>query len=162
MTQERSRRRLIRSYGGPIWTLPVLIGCLVVTGYAAEKILKGPMALRIFLWFAAAAVLHDFVLFPAYTLLDRAAGAIGLAQRATSRPVINYIRVPGALSLLMLLIYAPTILGRGSRTFYAASGLGRIDVFVRWMLLSVSLFAVSGVVYVLRLLLNRHSLKERS
>ena len=161
MTRERSRRLWIRSYGGPIWTLPVLLGCLVVTGYAAEKILKGPMALRIFLWFAAAALLHDFVLFPAYTLLDRAAGAIRVTHGTRTRPIINYIRVPAALSLLLLLIFAPTILGRGSQTFYAASGLGQTDVFARWALLSVGFFVVSGAVYLFRLLISRYSPKER-
>jgi hypothetical protein len=162
MTRTRLRQLWIRSYGGPVWTLPVFIGCLLVTGYVADKIVEGPMAFRIIVWFAAAAVLHDFVLFPAYTLLDRATGAIRLPRSAGLHSAINYVRVPAALSLLMLLIFAPTIVGRGSRAFYAASGLGRIDVFVRWVLLSLAFFVISGAVYLIRFLLSRHSTKERT
>jgi hypothetical protein len=154
-------RKWLRRYGGPAWSLPLFLGCLAVNGYVTEKILSGPMALRIFAWFAAAAVLHDFVLFPAYSAIDR---LVGLTQRnrdSTRQPVINYLRIPAALSLLMLLIYLPTILGRGSATFHAASGLGRTNVFLRWVLLSLGSFAVSGAVFVARRMRFRHSSKER-
>jgi hypothetical protein len=149
-------------YGGPVWTLPVLIGCFAVTGYVVDKLINRPMAVRIIAWFAAAAILHDFVLFPAYSLIDRAITAVGREPNSGRSPVINYIRVPAGLSLLTLLIYLPTILGRGAGAFHAASGLGRVDVFVRWALLSLGFFAVSGAVYLFRLLLFRHSTKERT
>jgi hypothetical protein len=156
-----NNRRWLRLYGGPVWSLPLLLGCLTVTGYVAEKILSGPMALRIFVWFAAAAVLHDFVLFPAYSAIDRLVSATQRNLDSARQPVINYFRVPASLSVLMLLICLPTILGRGSGTFHAASGLGQTNTFLRWILLSVSFFAVSGAVFVLRLLRFRHSTKER-
>jgi hypothetical protein len=153
--------RWLRLYGGPAWSLLILLGCLAVTGYVAEKILSGPMALRIFVWFAAAAVLHDFVLFPAYSAIDRLVSATQRKPDSGRQPVINYFRIPAALSLLLLLIYLPTILGRGSATFHAASGLGQTNVFLRWILLSLSFFAVSGAVFAARLLRFRHSTKER-
>jgi hypothetical protein len=150
-----------RLYGGPLWTLPILIGCFAVTGYVADKVVSGPMAVRIIVWFAAAAVLHDFVLFPAYSLIDRAISAWRPRAGSTLIPVINYVRVPAALSLLMFLIYLPTIFGRGAGAFHAASGLGQIDIFLRWVLLSLGFFIVSGVIYLFRLLMFRHSTKER-
>jgi hypothetical protein len=159
MSRDRRWRRL---YGGPIWTLPVLLGCLALTGYVADKVINGPMASRIIVWFAAAALLHDFVLFPAYSLIDRVMSAIHARSRIERNPVVNYVRVPAALSLLMLLIYLPTILGRGVDTFHAASGLGRTDMFLRWLLLSLSFFGASGAVYLFHLLRFRHSTKERS
>jgi hypothetical protein len=139
-----------------------MIGCLGVTGYVADKILSGPMAARILIWFAAAAVLHDFVLFPAYSLIDRAVGTLQRHLGPKPQPIVNYIRVPAALSSLLLLIYLPTILGRGARVFRAASGLGQIDVFLRWALLSLGFFTVSGAVYLCRFLMSRRPTKERS
>lgn len=159
MSRDRGLRRL---YGGPVWTLPILLGCLAVTGYVADKVINGPMAIRIIVWFAAAAALHDFVLFPAYSLMDRAMGRVQARSEIGPIPVINYVRVPAALSLLTLLIYLPTILGRGAGAFHAASGLGRIDVFIRWVLLSLGFFVVSGVIYLSRILMFRHSTKERT
>lgn len=144
-----------------MWTLPVLIGCLAITGYVVDKVISGPMAVRIIIWFAAAAILHDFVLFPAYSLIDRVMGAIRPRSGSTSQPIINHVRVPAVLSALMLLIYLPTILGRGAGAFHAASGLGQVDIFFRWVLLSLGFFAVSGAVYFVRFLLSRHSIKER-
>jgi hypothetical protein len=157
--RETSWRRL---YGGPVWSLPVLIGCLVVTGYIADKVISGPKAFRILVWFAAAAVLHDFLLFPTYSLIDRATVAVGRKFGSVRRFDVNFLRVPAALSLLMLLIYLPTILGRGAGAFHAASGLGQIDIFLRWVLLSLGFFALSGALYLVRLLLFRHTNKERS
>ena len=164
MNVQRSAARLrqvfFRAYGGPFWTLPILIACFLVTGYAADKVIRGPNAVRILVWFAAAAVLHDFVLFPAYSLLDRAARSLPFRRHLAARPIINYLRIPAALSLLMLLIYAPTILGRGQRAFFAASGLGKADVLLRWLLLSLAFFAASGALYLFRFLLSRHHVKE--
>jgi hypothetical protein len=60
----------------------------------------------------------------------------------------------------MLLIYLPTILGRGSRTFRAASGLGQTNILFRWVLLSLAFFAISGTLLLVRLLLFRNSTRE--
>jgi hypothetical protein len=106
--------------------------------------------------------LHDVVLFPAYALLDRSLVAAQAKWSTQRPPVINYIRVPAALAILFLLIWLPTILGRGTRTFLAASGLPATDEFLRWLLLSLVFFGVSGGLYLIRLIRVRRTTEEQS
>ena len=63
-------------------------------------------ASNVVLWLVAAVILHDLVLLPTYSVLDR------LAQK-TVRGAINYVRVPLGLSLLMLLVFWGTIREQG-------------------------------------------------
>lgn len=101
------------------------------------------MRLDIVLWFVAAAVLHDLVLLPVYSLLDRA------AQR-TARGAVNYVRVPAGLSLLTLAVFAGTITGKGNGAYARVSGRAYEGYLARWLLLTAALFALSGAVYAVR------------
>ena len=81
----------------------MLLGCLALGAvYAAHKV-AGISAQwpRMLVWFVAAAVLHDLLLFPVYTGLDR---VLLVADRAAPRrvPLVNHLRVPAALSALLL------------------------------------------------------------
>lgn len=60
-----------RHYGANPLHLLVLLGCFALTGYAATRVAAGPTLPRILLWFAAALVAHDLILFPLYALADR-------------------------------------------------------------------------------------------
>jgi hypothetical protein len=95
---------------------------------------------RIVLWLAGAVVLHDAVLWPAYTALDR----LG----RTARP--NYVRVPLGISALLLLVFFPVVCGKGDRTYARVSGLEWQGYAGRWLLVSAALFVVSGALYVIR------------
>ncbi len=94
-------------------------------------------------WLAAAVILHDLVLLPAYSALDR------LGARATGRAV-NYVRVPAGISLLLALVFLPVIAGKGERAFMRASGLRFEGYLGRWLLATAVLFAASGVLYLIR------------
>jgi Kef-type K+ transport system membrane component KefB len=96
------------------------------------------------LWLAGAVVLHDLVLWPAYTLLDR------LARRGRPAGWANYVRVPVAISALLLLAFFPVICGKGERTYMRVSGQTWDGYAGRWLLVSGLLFLVAGALYLVR------------
>jgi hypothetical protein len=94
-------------------------------------------------WLVAAVVLHDLVLLPLYSGLDRV-GRLG-AGRA-----INHVRVPAAISLLLLGVFWGTISGRGEGAYRRVSGMGFDGYAERWLLVTAGLFLLSGLVYLVR------------
>ena len=130
-------------YGAsPVHLLAHLI-LLPLIGWALLTVLDFRAAANVALWLIAAVILHDLILLPAYSTLDR------LGQLAT-RGAINYVRVPAGLSLLMLLVFWGTIRGKGEGAFKRVSGLEYEGYFARWLLVTAALFAVSGAIYLLR------------
>lgn len=97
---------------------------------------------NVLLWFVGAILLHDVLALPLYTALDRA------AQVATRGPAVNYVRVPVALSGLLLLVYFPLILDRSGVA--RLSGEEPVDYLSRWLIVSGLLFAGSALVFVVR------------
>jgi hypothetical protein len=130
-------------YGAsPIHLLAHLIA-LPIVGWALLTVLDFRAASNVVLWLIGAVILHDLILLPAYSTLDR------LAQLAT-RGAINYVRVPAGLSLLMLLVFWSTIRGKGTGNFHFASGLSYHGYFGRWLLVTAGLFALSGALFLAR------------
>jgi hypothetical protein len=130
-------------YGAsPVHLLAHLI-LLPIVGWALLTVLDFRAASNVVLWLVGAVILHDLILLPAYSTLDR------LAQGAT-RGAINYVRVPAGLSLLMLLVFWSTIRGKGTGNFHFASGLSYHGYFSRWLLVTAGLFAISGALYFVR------------
>jgi len=99
---------------------------------------------RIALWLAGAVVVHDAVLWPAYTLLDR------LARRGRPAGWANYVRVPVGISALLLLAFFPVICGKGERTYMRVSGQTWDGYAGRWLFVSAALFLVAGAIYLAR------------
>jgi hypothetical protein len=66
-------------------------------------------------------------------------------------PVINYVRVPAAFSMLLLLVWFPLILGLSARTYHRASGLVTSPYLGRWLAVTGVLFAASAASYALAL-----------
>jgi hypothetical protein len=100
-------------------------------------------------WFAAAVIAHDLLLFPMYALADRLLGA-----RQTRRhrvPARNYLRVPALGSGLTLLVFLPGIIQQGAATYLAATGQTQQPFLGRWLLLTAVMFATSAAVYTARL-----------
>lgn len=93
-------------------------------------------------WFVAAVVAHDLLLFPVYALADRLLGA--RRPRAAAR---NYLRVPALGSALTLLVFLPGIIQQGGATYLAATGQTQEPFLGRWLLLTAVMFATSAVVY---------------
>ncbi len=121
------------------------------------------------MWFAVAIIGHDLILFPLYSAADRSvrrllrgrAGGLRAshgAERGDVRasaggavvagpPVVNYLRVPTAFSLMLLLVWFPLILGLSGRTYRRASGLSASPYLGRWLGVTGAFFAVSAVCY---------------
>jgi hypothetical protein len=141
-----------RRYGaGPLHLLS-LVACFALTGYVVTRVLAGPEGLRILVWFAGAALAHDLLLWPLYALADRTATAAARRHpdRLPSVPWINHLRVPAVLSAVMLAVSLPLVFRWSEPTYRAASGLTESPYLGRWLLLSGAAFAVSAVVYALR------------
>ena len=105
----------------------------------------------IVVWFAAAIIIHDLVLFPIYALADRFLLATRSDRRPSKVPVLNYIRIPALGAGLTLLLFLPGIIEQGAPTYLAATGQTQDPFFGRWLLLTAAMFAASAVVYAIRL-----------
>ena len=93
---------------------------------------------RIVVWLVAAVVLHDLVLFPAYTVAGRLVGRS------------PYVRVPLAVSALLLLVFFPVMCGKGEGAYTRVSGVEWDGYAERWLLVSALLFLGSGILYAVR------------
>jgi hypothetical protein len=124
-----------------------LAGHLAVLGVAAWALVhvfaRLEAALEVVVWLVAAIVLHDLLLLPAYSGLDRIAARL-------SGAAINHVRVPAGICLLLLLVFLPVIAGKGDAGFRRVSGDSLDGYLGRWLLVSALLFAASGVVYAVR------------
>jgi hypothetical protein len=127
-----------------------LLGYLVVTaGPATLWKPEGTWWKSMAVWFAAAIVLHDLVLFPIYSLADR---LLGVAHQPDQNlPVRNYLRVPALGSGLLLLVFLPDIIRQGATKYFQDTGLSQEPFLGRWLMLTAVMFAVSAVTYAVRL-----------
>ena len=116
---------------------------LPLCAWALLEMIDGRTAQRIAVWLVACVVVHDLVVFPVYSGADR-----GLRRIAGG--AVNYVRVPAALSVLMLVVFWGTISGAGERAYTAVSGRQFDGYATRWLLVTAALFAGSAVVYLLR------------
>jgi hypothetical protein len=134
----RSPRAFLRRYGGSPLHLAGLAACLLVAGYAAVRLL-GARPAAVLLWFVGAAVANDLLLVPLYVLLDRTG-----RRRGGYPPWWNHVRVPAALSLLLLLVWFPEITRR-SRAYPRLTTLDASGYLGRWLAVSGVLFALSAL-----------------
>jgi hypothetical protein len=148
-----TRPRLTPPVGSPLQLL--LLACtFALSGYAGLRLLEGDW-FGVVLWFVGAALLHDLVLLPLYAAADRA------LVRATGprRRWAGYVRVPAALSLLLLLVWFPLITGQVADRYRAVTGLSADRFLARWLLVTAVLFGGSALVFVVRW---RRAAKERA
>ena len=139
-----SLRERRERYGASPLHLLAHLAVLPLVAWALLQFIDRPDAGRILLWLALSAVVHDLVLLPFYSALDRA------GQRAAPRPAINHVRVPALISGLLLLVFLPVISGKGEPSFTRVSGLTYDGYLARWLLITAALFAVSGAAYLVR------------
>ena len=136
--------RMKRRYGASPLHLLVHLAVLALAAWALLQALDLGGAERIVLWLVGAVVLHDLVLWPSYTALDR------VARRG--RPVgwANYVRLPLGLSALLLLVFFPVMCGKGEAAYTRVSGATWEGYAGRWLLVCAVLFAVSAGLYLAR------------
>ena len=141
-------------YGAQPLHLIAVVTSLLLSGYALLRITEVPGSTRILIWLLAAALLHDLVALPLYSLLLRVAhgaAARTITTRATMLHALNHVRVPAALSLVLLLAYLPLILRIAPEEYHATTGLEIGTYLGRWLLICAAMFLISGVLYAIRL-----------
>jgi len=131
-------------YGASPLHLLAHLAALALAAWALLQALQLGGWERIVLWLAGAIMLHDMVLWPAYTTLDR------LARRGRPAGWVNYVRVPVGISALLLLAFFPVICDKGERTYMRVSGESWEGYAGRWLLVSALLFIAAGALYLAR------------
>ena len=180
-----------RWYGAHPLHLLALIAAFALAGYAVQAVVAAGQWRGFAIWFIAAVIGHDLLLFPLYSLADlslrrllpRWAGgtrgtprgtghpgtvqagtvhpgtvhpgtvqaATGAADGSVTPPVLNYVRIPAGISVLLLAVWFPLILGLSSAAYFRASGLSTAPYLWRWLAVTGALFAGSAVCYALSL-----------
>jgi hypothetical protein len=169
---------LRRWYGASPLHLLALLAALALGGYAAAAVVAAGPWRGFAVWFAVAIIGHDLLLFPLYSLADLsvrrllpgwAGGTRGTAPAGPTRgtgqaggtgdlaagrvvpPVVNYLRVPTAFSLLVLIVWFPLILGLSHGTYHRASDLSTSPYLGRWLAVTGAMFAGSAACYAVAL-----------
>ncbi|GAA1226711.1 hypothetical protein GCM10009665_16560 [Kitasatospora nipponensis] len=145
-----SRDGIRRRYGASPLHLLLVLCSFALAIYAGIRLLKGE-PIKVALWFVGAALAHDLLLLPLYTLTDRAAqtladrlGRVPHGPHSPRVPAVNYVRVPAFLSLLLLAVWYPLVLRRvpGYRN---TTGLDPDPFLDHWLLITAALFALSAL-----------------
>ncbi len=134
-------------WGSP-WQLLLLACSFTLAAYAGVRLLADDW-FGVALWIVGAAVLHDLVLLPLYAAADRA--LVRGLDTAGRRAWTMYVRVPAALSGLLLLVWFPLISGMVDRRYRSATGLSPDGFLARWLLITAVLFGGSALLLALRL-----------
>ena len=147
-----------RRYGASPLHLLAHLAAFAICAYALAQIIDGGTVVNFVVWFGGAALLHDLVFLPLYSILDRVAH--GWARRAHGRrrgrlrhpdvPVINHVRAPALISGLLLIVYFPLILGAAPDEYLRATGHHLHGYARNWILVSAVLFAGSALLYAVR------------
>lgn len=140
-----------------------LIGHVVlfaIAGFAIVEIIGGGAWVNWIAWFVGAALLHDLVLLPLYSVLDRGLGRVvdrpprpPLAPRRVAR--VNHLRAPAAISGILLIVYFPLILGLSGENYLNDTGHHLAGYTRNWLLITAGLFLCSALVYVARVRARR-------
>ncbi|MFJ9338697.1 hypothetical protein ACIRP0_05325 [Streptomyces sp. NPDC101733] len=141
-----------RRYGASPLHLLLTLACFALALYAGIRLLKGD-TVGVAIWFVGAALLHDLVLLPAYSLTDRAAQLLFRGRTAQGegmpRPSVNHLRVPAFVSGVLFLVWWPLILQQGGH-YTAYTTLSADGFLARWLLITAALFIASAIVLLVR------------
>jgi hypothetical protein len=154
-------RRFLRWYGGGPLHLLTMLGCFALAGFAAAELLPNN-AVGIPVWFVGAVIGHDLILVPMYTVADRSAMAVFRHRRPQlpAVPWINYLRVPAALSGMLLLIWFPLIFRLPGR-FPVTTTLSLDPYLWHWLAVTGALFLLSATALAVRLRIGHGRRKTR-
>ncbi len=155
--------RFKNSYGsGPLHLLAMvsgfaLLGYIVATARPSALWNQATWWQSIAVWFVAAVVAHDLLLYPLYALADRILARlvgrrdVSAPRRRPELPVRNYIRIPALAAGLTLLVFLPGIIRQGAPTYLDATGQTQEPFLGRWLLLTAVAFGISAAAYAIRL-----------
>ena len=151
-------RAFRRLYGSNPLHLLGHLAALAVAAFALWRIIANGSWVNFLAWFLGAALLHDMLLLPVYSAVDRAGHAWvkRMHRRSPPRvPLINHVRVPALISGVLLLIFWPLILGFSDASFHQLTGHHTHGYLRNWLLITLALFAGSAVIYLDRLVVRR-------
>ena len=142
-----------RRYGAsPLHLLAHLAG-FAIAALALDRIFSGGDVKELLAWYLGFVIAHDLVFVPAYTGLDRlfrrTLARLPVSTR-TGPTVINHVRVPVAISALLLIIYFPLISGRADAWYLQLSGHNLTHYVRNWLLITAVLCLGSGLIYAAR------------
>lgn len=144
---------LRRAYGASVGHLLVLLACFAVSAYTVTRLLGNPSLLRIAIWFVGAALAWDVVGGPLLALADRLLQPLRRPRDGVA--LLNHLRAPLLLSVLLLLVWTPVIFTRSSQRFQTKAGLTEDPYLGRWIVITLVLLAISLGLYGLRRLRGR-------
>lgn len=153
-------RRWRKAYGEHPLHLVVLALAFALAAYTVSvlglKTLWNPQIWwqAIGIWFAAAIIAHDLVLYPAYALADRILTTASTRTRWRPSP-LNYLRLPLIGIAATFLLFFPGILQQGADTFHTATGQSQQPFLGRWLWLSAAMLLISAAAYAVAYLRTR-------
>jgi hypothetical protein len=124
-----------------------------VAALALDRIFSSGHVKELLMWYLGFVIAHDLIFVPAYTGLDRLFRAITArlpSPRSARVPAVNHVRAPALISGLLLLIYLPLISRQSDAQYFALSGHHLTHYLRNWLLITVSLFLGSGLIYAMR------------
>ncbi|MCY0939212.1 hypothetical protein OTB74_34590, partial [Streptomyces sp. H34-S4] len=137
-------------YGASPLHLLLTLASFALVLYAGIRLLKGD-TMGVVLWFVGAALLHDLVLLPLYSVTDRVAQLLCRAgpssREAAPRPGVNHLRVPAFIAGALFLVWFPLILEQGGH-YTASTGLSPDGFLDRWLLITAARFLGSAIVLI--------------
>lgn len=155
-----------RAYGAHPLHLVVLVASFALAGYTIWVLGFDTLWNHrvwwqaIGVWFAAAIIAHDLILFPAYAAADRVLAAVTGRVRLRISP-LNHLRVPLLGIGLSFLLFFPGIIRQGADTYHTATGGTQQPFLLRWLLLSAAMLIVSALLYAIRAVhAHRHNRTE--
>lgn len=142
-----------RGYGaGPLHLLAHAV-VLAVVALPLARIFSGRDPTGLLMWYLGLVVAHDLVFVPAYSGLDRLFRATIARLPRPTHPgpaVINHVRAPVVISVLLLIVYFPLISRQSDGTFFAMSGHHLAHYLRNWLLITAVLFLGSALIYAAR------------
>lgn len=143
--------RFKRRYGAGLLHLLTHLAGTAIAAYALIQLLGEKRWVNFLAWFLGAALLHDLVLLPVYSVLDRLARLrADIGPGRDHVPIVNHIRAPALISGLLMLIYFPLILGPAGPQYVSATGHHPTGYLRNWLLITAALFVSSALIYAIR------------
>jgi hypothetical protein len=127
----------------------VVLSVAVLLAVVAGSELLAERPADVAFWFAGGAVLHDAAFVPAYLAAD--ALLVALWRRRPGRVAwLNFVRIPLAVSGILLVVYAGEVLRLSDGTFAQKTGRSDSVYLGHWLAASGAVAAVSAAWYLAR------------
>jgi hypothetical protein len=143
-----------RLYGSRPRHLIAVLVALAFAAYAWTRLVQHGQARDALIWFVAAVLAHDLIMFPLYRLIYELAARAGrVSQHPQTRiPVLVHLIAPAVMSAFLLLAWVPLILqpGKSAASYQRITSTASTPFLGRWLLITAGLFLASAVVYAVR------------